>query len=407
LRLRYQKLLLTCPTRDAIPRDRTAFDRSVDEHTTRRRRGKSRIREPARGGRQSSYTESDRDHRQVYSDNNLRYADEPDGAYFDSSGQVSASYQPHEVFEHSSPSRVFSSPQPRHLSPRPFDPGTGDPLADKFGALHVDEHYTTSSTSATRDWQTPAVSTRYEETTFPSSNRDNSQQIYPSPEYHAEEPLPAVETQQPQLGRVVKGTAGNSERIDSSYKVRNRDYKEFFRIGRVFSTLWTDALGNNAGKVDPTFVSEVLYGERVYSKIRRFIVVREGERSVSCLPVTSYANEGIRKSGIRLDEHGFIYSSSRNKPRKIDGMCSRPLKLTLASGAAHLKDPSLVNVRHTFVLICESFWVARGGDLFRNQPYILFSLLMPWTSTTLLTAPRICSADYLRSMAKCTMSRPM
>jgi hypothetical protein len=110
-------------------------------------------------------------------------------------------------------------------------------------------------------------------------------------------------------------------------------------------------LGNNAGKVDPTFVSEVLYGERVYSKIRRFIVVREGERSVSCLPVTSYANEGIRKSGIRLDEHGFIYS--RNKPRKVEGMCSRQLKLNLAQGAAHLKDPSLVNVRPTLFLICD------------------------------------------------------
>jgi hypothetical protein len=96
-------------------------------------------------------------------------------------------------------------------------------------------------------------------------------------------------------------------------------------------------------------VSEVKYGERVYSKIRRFIVVREGDRSVSCLPVTSYANEGIRKSGILPNEHGFIYS--KNKPKRVEEMCSKPLKLNIAQGAAHLKDPSLVNVRLILILI--------------------------------------------------------
>jgi hypothetical protein len=235
-----------------------------------------------------------------------------------------------------------------------LDPGTGDSLAGTFGALHVsDDHYTHSpiAAPATRDWQPSTVSARHEETTFLSSDQDPSPQLYPSHDHYDEQPPPAAQTQQQGSNRVVKGTSGSSERIDSSYKVRNRDYKDFFRIGRVFSTLWTDALGNNVGKVDPTFVSEVLYGERVYSKIRRFIVVREGERSVSCLPVTSYANEGIRKSGIRLDEHGFIYS--RNKPRKVEGMCSRQLKLNLAQGAAHLKDPSLVNVRPTLFLICD------------------------------------------------------
>jgi hypothetical protein len=120
----------------------------------------------------------------------------------------------------------------------------------------------------------------------------------------------------------------------------------------VFSTLWTDALGNKAGKVDPTFVSEEEYGERVYSKIGRFIVVREGERSVSCLLVTSYANQSIRKSGIRLDEHGFIYT--RRESRKVEGMCSGQLKLDLAQGGAHLKDPSIVNVRPTLFLLYNS-----------------------------------------------------
>jgi hypothetical protein len=136
------------------------------------------------------------------------------------------------------------------------------------------------------------------------------------------------------------------EQFDPSYQVRNSDWKDFFRIGRVFSILWTDSLSNNASKVDPTFVSEVKYGERVYSKIRRLIIVRESDKAVSCLPVTSYASASTQKSGTRLNEHGFIYS--RNKPRRVEEICSRPLKLNLGRGAAHLKDPSLVNVLSAF-----------------------------------------------------------
>jgi hypothetical protein len=347
--------LLIILARSSTPRARrdTAYERPSDEHTSRRRREKSSVRESARGERRPSYTERDPVRREPYPEDSLRYADEPAGPYFDSSRQVSTSYTPHSEFEPSSPSRTFSSAQPRHLSPRPFDPAAEGSLEENFGALHVsvDDHYTHSPVAvpSTRDWQPPTVSTRHEETSYLSSDLGPPPQIYPSHDYNDDQPLLPAEMQQQEPNRVVKGTPGPSERIDSSYKIRNKDYKDFFRIGRVFSTLWTDALGNNAGKVDPTFVSVVLYGERVYSKIRRFIVVREGERSVSCLPVTSYASEGIKKSGIRLDEHGFIYS--RNKPRKVDGMCSRQLKINLAPGAAHLKDPSLVNVRLLFFLI--------------------------------------------------------
>ena len=340
--------------RSATPRTRreSLYDRPADKSTSSRQREKSRVRESTRGDRRPSYTESGR--REPYAEDSGRYADEPSEAYFDSSRQTSTSYQPRDAFEPSSSSRQISSPQPRHLSPRPFDPGTGDPLADSFDALHVssDQYYTHSPRAASaslastaRDWQPRAVSSRREDVSFLSPERDASEHIYASHDHHKQEPLSTAQTQQDPPDRVVTASAG--ETIDPSYQVRNNDWKDFFRIGRVFSTLWTDSLGNNASKVDPTFVSEVKYGERVYSKIRRFIVVREGDRAVSCLPVTSYASAGIRKSGIRLNEHGFIYS--RNKPRRVEEMCSRPLKLNLGRGAAHLKDPSLVNVRLVFI----------------------------------------------------------
>jgi hypothetical protein len=325
-------------TRSATPRARrqSVFDRLADEYRSRRQRGKSRGRESSRGDRRPSYTESVR--HQSYQEDSDRYADAQAGTYFDSSYQSSTSYQP------------------RHLSPSPFDPGTGDSLAESLDALHVSggEQYTHSTIAASpRDWQPPITSTRHEETPFLSPDRNHSQLIYSSHDYYKEQSPAATQSQEQGPSRVLKVTPGFSKLFDSSYTVRTKDYKQFFRIGRVFSTLWTEPLGKNIDNLDPPFVSEVVYSGRANTTIRRFLVIREGKGSISCLPITSYANEGIKKSGIRLGEHGFIYS--RNRPGKVEGLCSRPLKLILAPGAAHLKDPSLVNVRHVLVLFCDSW----------------------------------------------------
>lgn len=288
----------------ATPRARrqSVFDRLADEYTSRRQREKSRGRESSRGDRRPSYTESVR--HQSYQEDSDRYADAQAGTYFDSSYQSSTSYRP------------------RHLSPSPFDPGTGDSLAESLDALHVSGggQYTHSTIAASppRDWQPPVASSRHEETPFLLSDVDHSQLIYSSHDYYKEQSPAATQSQEQGLNRVIKGTPDLVAR-DSSYRVWTRDYKQFFKIGRVFSIPWADYSGKN----------------------RHFIVVREGERFISCLPVTSYSNKGIEKSGIRLDEHGFIYS--KNKPGKVEGMCLRPLKLILTAGASHLRDSSLVN----------------------------------------------------------------
>ena len=162
---------------------------------------------------------------------------------------------------------------------------------------------------------------------------------------------PPEELKQPD--RYIKGTKGHSERLDSSYTRRSDDYKKFFKVGRVFSTLWTGPLGGNATNVDRTFVSEVAFGEKAYTTIRRFVVVRKGEdRSVTCLPVTSYRGKGYRKKDINLGDHGFIYS--KNPPVRVEGMLSQGLKVNLSKlsrGApAHLQDPSLVNYRKPYTV---------------------------------------------------------
>lgn len=150
--------------------------------------------------------------------------------------------------------------------------------------------------------------------------------------------------------RYVAGTPGSSEKLDKSYKVRKTDYKEFFRVGRVFSTLWTESYGgtSNTETNNDTFVSVVKHGEQVYSKVRRFVIAREGNRSCTCLPVTSYSGAGYRKKGIERAEHGYIYSHRR--PRQESGLIADALKVNLSKGAANLTDPSLVNYGRVYTV---------------------------------------------------------
>lgn len=84
----------------------------------------------------------------------------------------------------------------------------------------------------------------------------------------------------------------------------------------------------------------MVFGEIVSSRVRNFVIVRQGDRSCSCLPVTSYDGVGHRKAGIRLEEHGLIYS--KRLPEIIDRMGSRALKVVLSRAGA-LREPSLVN----------------------------------------------------------------
>lgn len=146
--------------------------------------------------------------------------------------------------------------------------------------------------------------------------------------------------------RHVAGTpgTGNSERLDSSFKIRNHDYTRFFRTGRVFLTLWTDSWSSATTGGDQTFLSKVSvvdHNERVYSKVRRFVVVKLWDNFCTCLPVTTYNGRGTRKHGITINEHGFIYSHS--KPRKVDGMSKDQLRVELSKGAAKISERSLIN----------------------------------------------------------------
>ncbi|KAH6668953.1 hypothetical protein B0J14DRAFT_657961 [Halenospora varia] len=153
-------------------------------------------------------------------------------------------------------------------------------------------------------------------------------------------PQPADQPRRNADHRHIFGTPGNKETLDPRYQIRNHDYKKFFRPGRVFSTLWTDPSSGKTNR-NQTFISTVMYGEKVHTKIRRFVVVRQRDKCCTCLPVTSYEGRGHKKTGIDLEEHGQIYSLK--KPREVKGISKRPLKVILSKTGDNLEDTSLIN----------------------------------------------------------------
>jgi hypothetical protein len=168
--------------------------------------------------------------------------------------------------------------------------------------------------------------------------------------------------------RFVKGTGGHVEKLDPSYTTRRHDYQKFFQVGRVFSTLWTDG-SSPSHEDDSGFESEVFYLEKVHCKIRRFVVLWPGKRFFTCLPITSYAGQGVLKRSIRLNEHGFIYC--QKEPKEVDQMSLMPLKLLPSKTGGKLQEHSLVNYGRVYK-VETNVKVRDNGVLDKDSKGILF-----------------------------------
>jgi ankyrin repeat protein len=85
---------------------------------------------------------------------------------------------------------------------------------------------------------------------------------------------------------------------------------KFFRVGRVFSVLWaepacrTDTIVSNSAECLPKRT-----GYFEFSKIRRFVAVREGLRYCLALPITTYGGRGVAKQNVVKSEHAIVYTS--------------------------------------------------------------------------------------------------
>ncbi|RMY37127.1 hypothetical protein D0865_13456 [Hortaea werneckii] len=104
-----------------------------------------------------------------------------------------------------------------------------------------------------------------------------------------------------------KREGGHLEEFTPSYTVR-RDTDRFFKPGRVFLVLWTEPAGPLSKGACSEDLVTVRFGERVYSKIRRFVVVRAASSYCSALPIVTYSGRGVGKPGVKKSEHCIIYT---------------------------------------------------------------------------------------------------
>jgi len=127
---------------------------------------------------------------------------------------------------------------------------------------------------------------------------------------------------------------------------------KFFKVGRVFLVLWAEPAGGGG-----TVVSryEVLnqFNERVFSKIRRFVVVREGTQSCSALPITTYGGQGVAKATVVKSDHAIIHTGPNAPDPSNDELPGRgeapmrsiPIRVDLDNASERLDDKSRINLK--------------------------------------------------------------
>lgn len=56
------------------------------------------------------------------------------------------------------------------------------------------------------------------------------------------------------------------------------------------------------------------YGDVVYSKVRRFVVVKEGKETCLAIPISNYRGCGIAKPGVKKSDHGIVFTGRTPLP---------------------------------------------------------------------------------------------
>ena len=89
---------------------------------------------------------------------------------------------------------------------------------------------------------------------------------------------------------------------------------------KVFKVLWSEPDGGS--RTDETEVTSTLlkvkHGQKVYTSIRRFVIVAADHGHCQCVPILTYNHQGTGKSGAKGGEHAIIYTGDR-PPKELKG----------------------------------------------------------------------------------------
>jgi hypothetical protein len=129
------------------------------------------------------------------------------------------------------------------------------------------------------------------------------------------------------------------ELLDPRYQKRP-DPGKFFVKGRAFALRWRQSAEESLPQPDLSDVEHSTtgkYGEAIFSRIRRMVVVRERFGCCICVPITTYKCQGVLKSDLAASErhaHAIIYSSSTQpeyKAQEKERMVKKPIAVDMAN----------------------------------------------------------------------------
>jgi hypothetical protein len=128
----------------------------------------------------------------------------------------------------------------------------------------------------------------------------------------------------------------------------------FFAVGRVFRVLCSEpaAGASIVTSWEPGVVINHR-GERAFSKVRRFVVIRTGTSYCTALPINTYGGEGVARRGVNKSQHVIVFSRGPAPPpparneqpgRGERGMRPVPICVDPDSPVEHLDIMSRLNL---------------------------------------------------------------
>ncbi|KAK0780539.1 hypothetical protein LTR91_022869 [Friedmanniomyces endolithicus] len=171
---------------------------------------------------------------------------------------------------------------------------------------------------------------------------------------------PALFAHNIEAHQILYGTTGEQETLFTSFRIVQQP-ERFFVVGRAFSILWSEPAGESSTEVTSMVSNDVApnqssfttgrYGTRVYSKVRRFVVVRAGAAYCTALPILTYGGMGVAKPGVVKSEHAIIFSGRqplRPSPEELPTrgelpLQSQPIRLVLDERTERLDPMSRIN----------------------------------------------------------------
>jgi hypothetical protein len=113
------------------------------------------------------------------------------------------------------------------------------------------------------------------------------------------------------------------------------------------------------------------FGERAYTKVRRFVVVRAMRGCCLCLPLNTYNRQGAGKDGIRIQDYAAVYDQARGPSPTSNGenLTKNPFPIIVEDPREKIDAMSLLNFGRVYT-VEHSFKVKKIGripDEFHTQ----------------------------------------